>query len=184
MKYNFLILFSAIILCQNSLAQSQYKYKLIAPIQSDSLYYKDSLVEITLRPDEYQLNFTLKNLTEGMIKVNWDECALIIIDESKPAIHAGIKYIDRDKSMPPTIIPGGTRINEMLVGKSYIKYGYNNWDVEKMYRFSYFSTPESTFPLGCFLSLITANGKKEYYFKIQISKIDKIKVKKSKKSKE
>lgn len=90
-----------------------------------SQMYSDSVMSIkfSYKTDE-RINFELTNRLDRTIKIIWDEVVFVDADgKSSRVMHDGIRYIDRNKSLPVTAIPSGATINEMVLPTSNVQYG-------------------------------------------------------------
>lgn len=76
-----------------------------------------------------KLNFKLKNLSDNKIKVIWDEVVYVNPDGSTDRVmHAGVKYVNRNESQPPTVIPVGSFIEDAIIPTSVVSFvAYVGW---------------------------------------------------------
>lgn len=86
--------------------------------------YEDGNIAVGFEPVlDTAISFAVNNKSEQTIRILWDETVFIDIDKSvSKVMHLGVKYIDRDKEMPPTIVPAGTRVKELVVPSKNIYY--------------------------------------------------------------
>ncbi len=76
------------------------------------------------------VNFALKNKTDFSMKIIWDEVTFVDqYNSSARVIHNGVKYIDRDQSMPPSIIPAHSNLNDCVYpsNKVFFNSYSNTW---------------------------------------------------------
>ena len=93
---------------------------------SNKLYFEDNIIKIIWMPTNQQFNFRLYNKSKYPIKIIWDEASFVNSDnEAHHVIHAGIKYINKESSMVPTIIPPNTYINDLIIPSSAIIWEIN-----------------------------------------------------------
>lgn len=85
-----------------------------------------------------KLNFTLKNNTKSNIRVIWDNAAYVNASgKTDRVMHAGVKYIDRNESQPPTVIPSGSYIDDAIIPTSVVSYqAYVGWTEGTLFGFS------------------------------------------------
>ena len=85
--------------------------------------YENDLFNIIWYPTRKQLNFSITNISDYSIKILWDE-SVFIDQEGKTGrvMHDGVKYIDRNNSMPASIIPKGTSLDDIIVPTSNVYY--------------------------------------------------------------
>jgi hypothetical protein len=78
---------------------------------------------IELFPSPKEIKFILFNKSEKPIKVIWDECAIIDFENySHKIIHSNIKYTDKDKPQPPTIVFAGVKVQDILIASDKVEF--------------------------------------------------------------
>lgn len=83
---------------------------------------------IELFPSPKEIKFILFNKSENPIKIIWDECAIIDFKNySHKIIHSSIKYTDKDKSQPPTIVFAGVKVQDIIIASDKIVFLSNTW---------------------------------------------------------
>lgn len=91
--------------------------------------YVDSLISAIWYVGEKALFVEVENLSNHLIKINWNSA--VYIDTSGTSIdiiHAGVRYADMGRSLPPTVIPAGTHTEITIYPTDYISYGtYTGW---------------------------------------------------------
>lgn len=89
--------------------------------------YSDNYITTIWIPDRNGFNFSLENKTGNSIKVEWDDCSYIDMQNSASRIfHNGVKYIDKDKSQPATVVPSQTTLDE-IIRPSNLAYFSDSW---------------------------------------------------------
>ncbi len=108
-------------------ANKSIRYGKTIEQQSDGLFskyfYEDNVLSILIYGGEKQFEFSLTNKTKNSIKVMWDEAS--IVDENNSVskvVHKGVKYMDANNTQPPTTIPSGASISELVAPINRIKY--------------------------------------------------------------
>lgn len=108
-------------------ANKSIRYGKTIEQQSDGLFskyfYEDNVLSILIYGGEKQFEFSLTNKTKNSIKVVWDEAS--IVDENNlvsKVVHKGVKYMDANNTQPPTTIPSGASISELVAPINRIKY--------------------------------------------------------------
>ena len=105
-------------------AKTEYGDNKILKIQDVNIgayNYEDDMVRIIWIFTPSRISFSLQNKTAHTIKIIWDEAAFL--DENSlnhRVIHSGIKYNDRYKPQPPTIIMRNSSINDVIIPASYV----------------------------------------------------------------
>lgn len=92
--------------------------------------FEDEMIRVIWIPTAPKLSFILTNKTDHSIKIVWDEAAFVDQDGmSQRVIHAGVKYIDRNSSQPPTVVVRGGTVNDLIIPSANIYYegAYGGW---------------------------------------------------------
>ena len=113
-----------------------YSFKLLGDYAKSDKMFNDSKIQAFFIVGNKQLDFTLKNLTNEPMKINWDEASLIINGESKRVMHKGVKFIDRNSPQAPTVIPGNSSIDELVLPTDNVFFNEG-------YYSNYYSSPGS-----------------------------------------
>lgn len=98
----------------------------------DSKYvYEDSLLTIGWIPGSKQIAFVLENKSDHSMKVLWDEAAFLSPSGASGRImHEGIRYMEREASMPASIVPRRGRLVDFIVPTDHVYYvsgKYGGW---------------------------------------------------------
>jgi hypothetical protein len=122
---------------------------------------QDFSISFSVEPEE--VGFVLVNKTTAPMKMLWDESAYV--DQrgrTHRVMHAGVKYIDRDKSMPPSLIPPGSSLEDIVFPVSYVYYsgGWRQRNLFDVYE-------AASFGIGVFLSLEVKGQKRGITFRFQ-----------------
>lgn len=92
--------------------------------------YEDSVLNITWDITPFQINFKMLNKTDHSIKIIWDESTFVDIDgNSSKIIHAGVRYLDRNNSQPPSIVASHSYLDDLVQPSKNIFMGsiYSGW---------------------------------------------------------
>lgn len=103
-------------------AHYKYTFTLQKPVTSDELKFKDNTIGISFNITQKEVLFDIANQTDGVLKVNWDDTALILGGNSKKTIHKGVKYIDRSGAQPMSVIPPQSKISDFVVPTENVKF--------------------------------------------------------------
>jgi len=106
---------------------SAYLYFVETPFDHnlDSLQstYEDDLIDINWNYTGTQFEFDLRNKSNQSIKILWDDAAFISLSgESSRVFHRGIKYVEREKSQPPTSVYKNASISDLVAPTSYTRF--------------------------------------------------------------
>lgn len=98
---------------------------------SSRYLYADSLMSIAWVPGNTQIAFVLENKTDHSLKVLWDEAAFLSPSGSSSRLmHEGIRYMEREASMPASIVPRRGRLVDFVVPTDnvyYVSGRYGGW---------------------------------------------------------
>lgn len=103
-----------------------YKYKIIAPKESPDMTFEDSVLGIKFTITDKEIDFSLKNKSTQPIKIAWDDASMVVYGASKKIMHNGIKYNERNNSMPPTTVLPNSTLSDLALPSDnvYFKEGY------------------------------------------------------------
>lgn len=104
----------------------QYSYMMVKPDSTSGMKWEDDNIEISFFISDKSVNFNLKNKTNEVIKIIWDEAVIVQYGKAQKVMHAGVKYIDRNASQPPTAIPPGASVDDLVLPTDnvYWREGY------------------------------------------------------------
>lgn len=95
--------------------------------------YIDDIIDINIRTANTEFVFNIKNVSDGTIKIIWDDAVFVDVDGTTQRImHKGTKYSERNNSQVPTSIIKGTSIDDIAcpVGKVYYD---DDWKAHPLY---------------------------------------------------
>ena len=107
-------------------AGNRYGPQKVSSIATDQKYkfaFEDNMVQILWLVSATNINFYIQNKTDYSIKIPWDEAAYV--DEngrSHRVMHSGVKYTDRDKPQPPSIIVRKGSIEDIVYPTDYVSW--------------------------------------------------------------
>jgi len=130
-KKGLIIAFALLLLTTLSGCSSMAKvsWALTSPEESVGLTYanEDLLVRFTRMTSI--LEFEITNKASMPLKIVWDNCAFTGFDGNPSRImHYGIRYLEKDRSMPPSMIPVGQTLKEGVTPVDNVMYlPYLGW---------------------------------------------------------
>lgn len=87
--------------------------------------FEDDDIKITWKPNYDDFKFVLFNKTNSSIKLIWDECSFIDVDNKAfKVINKQTKLINEEKTIVNTIIPKGAAIDDLVYPVGWVKYNY------------------------------------------------------------
>lgn len=95
--------------------------------------YIDDIIDINIRTANTEFAFNIKNVSDGTIKVIWDNAVFVDVDGTTQRImHKGTKYSERNNSQVPTSIIKGTSIDDIACPVEKVYYD-EDWKVHPLY---------------------------------------------------
>jgi hypothetical protein len=164
----------------------------IAMQEGNKYFYSDNLIDAVFGFVHDDISFSIENKTDQTIKLIWDDAGFIEPDRSLTRImHVGIKYTDRNNSMPPSIIPRRGKLVDiaMPVDRIYWKEGYyskygsspGGWENKGIFPWHTTTMPAESFliankkyigsKVGLLLPLEIEGVKNEYIFWFEVKDV-------------
>jgi hypothetical protein len=85
--------------------------------------YEDGYMKITWYVTSTTFYFDLVNKSGHAIKINWDDVAYVNIKGATSRVmHAGVKYNEKDKSQPASVVPKNATISELVLPTDNVFY--------------------------------------------------------------
>lgn len=115
--------FSTQSLTRNYLGNSYtYHYDMVKPVEDSSLKYSDDKLDFTFSIDDKSINFNAKNKTDRPLKIVWDEASFVQFGKAGKVMHEGVKFAERNSSMPPTTIPPSASVEDIVLPTANVTY--------------------------------------------------------------
>lgn len=163
----------------HDVAQNSYTFSLLNDDKTvrdtgDVLSYEDSLLRASFIVGKKDIAFTMRNQTSNTAKIIWDESLFIRNGNPSKVMHAGVKYTDRNQSMPPSVVPAGTLFDDVIVPSDnvywregyYSQYGSSPGGWEKKELFPNYTSKGDEFRV--FMPVQIAGTTKEYNFNFRV----------------
>lgn len=123
------------------------------------------VIQFALIPE--QIGFELANRSSVAIKIIWDECAFVDqAGRSHRVIHEGVRLLDRDKSVAPSLVPPGASIRDMFYPASYVSWTGSKWDHAPLYS----DSDAVPFTLGLFMTLEVGAKRQTFSYRFDAAK--------------
>lgn len=143
--------------------------------------YEDDYIDIVWYVGWNQLYFTLKNKSGHTLKINWDDISFVDVNgKAGRVMHSGVKYTDRNNSQPPTSIPNGASIDDILLPTDNVYFVSGGGWREKHLLPCVYKTPEtfnSEAPsligktITVMMPIMIENVQNDYIFTFSIDKL-------------
>lgn len=167
-----LFIFSLILLsgCVGK-ASDKYAFKMIEPIEATDNTFTDNGLIFQFLEVTNQIIFIIKNDTDQLVKIIWDNCVYRgFNNQPSRVIHHGVKYIDKEKPMAPSLIPPRSEIAEGVVPANHISWGSRSWVVTKI--INPYSPPAGGEMFSLYFCIERGGEEVFYNFKFIIVKIN------------
>lgn len=125
------IIYLSIIFTLASCAITKQKYRydisMVEPRESKELRYKDELIDIQFLFSEKRIGFSLNNLSNKGLIIDWDKVSIVWRGEANKVFHTNVKYSEKEKTQAPTSIPPkAVLVDEILpIDAAYFSKGYS-----------------------------------------------------------
>jgi len=119
---------------KNGFVKSHYLFTLQKPVENSDLIFNDSLINAIFSIGDNQINFSIENKTDHILKLIWDEASIGVFGKSHKIIHSGVKFIDKGTSSPASTILPNTRVDDLALPTDNVYY-------REGYYGTYFSSP-------------------------------------------
>jgi hypothetical protein len=99
------------------------KFRLLGPVQSDDLHYRDKIVDIRIKPGERNFAVSIENRTRQPFKILWEQSQYQdFMYRQHRLIHSGIKPQDRNNIIAPEEVPAGGSIQRDIMPVDAVMY--------------------------------------------------------------
>jgi len=159
-----------------------YEISLAKPVPSLKRTFEDELIEVTFLPVPRQIGLSLRNKSDSALKIEWDQVAIVgLAGRSMKVIHEGVRYAERDRPMPPTTVPPGARIDDLIVPAESVSYSSGialsttyipgSWIVSPFLPDGLQASKLVGQEFGLFVPVSVAGKSKEYNFRFRIDAV-------------
>jgi|GEM_PF-1365022 len=75
-----------------------------------------------------QISFVMINKTKSVLKIVWDSSAFVDPNgQSHRVMHQGVRYLERDKSIPPSVLAPDAKLSDTIYPTDYVSLVSNDW---------------------------------------------------------
>lgn len=142
--------------------------------QADKITYTDDNISVMFYLNNKNgISFQLKNLTNKIIKIDWEQVSLIDLDQkTHRVLHSGILFTNRTEKQAPSIIPPipNTKLSDTIFPVDYISYDYDFWAGYQWKIHDFITKKDANKTIGVFLPLEIDGTIKYYSFSFRIVK--------------
>jgi hypothetical protein len=98
----------------------KYNYSLVKPTSDPLLNFEDENIKAKFTITSDEIGFVLQNKRTDPIRINWDDASLVLDGKVEKVMHKGVKYTERNNSMPATTIPGSATLDDLVLPTSNV----------------------------------------------------------------
>jgi len=101
----------------------KFSFSMTKPTASKDLSVHDDKVAVVFTIQRDRIGFELRNKTEAVIKIDWDQVSFVDVDgTASKVVHSGVRLIERDRPQVPSLVPPGAKITEAITPSGRIRY--------------------------------------------------------------
>ncbi|MNK76976.1 hypothetical protein D3C87_965610 [compost metagenome] len=102
-------------------------------VDPDAMNFEDNSLNLEFGFLETGIQFTLKNKLNRSVKILWDQASYIDeFGKAKRVAHEGVRFIERDRSMPPAIVPAMSSISDHVFPSDNAYFGASKWEIHSL----------------------------------------------------
>lgn len=99
------------------------KFRLLGPVQSEDLHYRDKIVDIRIKPAERYFAVSIENRTRKPLKILWEQSQYQdFMNRQHRLVHSGIKPQDRNNIIAPQEVPAGGSVQRDIMPVGAVVY--------------------------------------------------------------
>jgi len=150
--------------------EARYAVSLIAPAPSDSLAFQDASISVQFGINREHIQFSLKNKESAPMRLDWNQSTFVDCHgKTLKVIHSGVRLMEANSALPPSVIPPGALLEDIVYPASYASYStVSGWIQQSMFP----NYPLASQLNGCKLSImlhLEGQGSKDYLFTLAVS---------------
>ena len=143
--------------------------------------FEDDNIHIIWYAGLEEFYFTILNKTNHALKINWNEAVYVDIDKKAgKVIHSGVKYAQKNEAQVPSLIPKGSRLEDVVVPADNIYYSsyLTSWETKQLFPTSFSSDEELNTAqkyegkeMSVLLPITIENVQNDYLFTFKVDKV-------------
>jgi len=149
-----------------------YSFRMLKPLPSEKLEFHDAKIDIAFVFSKQEIDFVLRNLSDDPLEIDWNKVSYIdFAGTAQRVIHKGVRFIDRNGHLPPTVVPPTARIADILLPANLIYYS-DGWD--RLALLPQGEKAKATEGKTCsvFIPVAYSGRTVNYLFAFQVAKVD------------
>jgi|GEM_PF-5949119 len=170
-----LVTFSILVLSHTITANNELRYVFVMekPVHSIENTFEDDFIRISFQLSRASIGFILRNKTDNPIVVDWNQVSYVdALNQSHKVMHGNVRYVERDRALPPSVIPPDASLTDVVLPVDYVSYssGRNGgWVTDEMFPNANAGRQLEGKRIAVFLPLIPNGTVKNYNFVFSIS---------------
>jgi hypothetical protein len=106
-------------------------------------------------------------------KIDWNQAAFVdATGLSHSVTHQGVRYNDTAAQKPPTVIPPGTRIEDMVIPADNVRMGSRDWIINDLFPSGAEGLPYVGKEVSIYLPVEIAGKVVDYVFGFKITRVN------------
>ncbi len=107
----------------SKIIQYRLSHRLVSPIVSDALEFRDSAIAISFTVGEQAFQMRFENLTSRNVKILWERAGYTdAAGQTHRIMHSGIRFQDRNNPLPDQVIPPRAAVQEAVIPINKVYY--------------------------------------------------------------
>lgn len=114
----------------------EYEFQMISPDTSRSITHVTEDISLDFSIERNEIGFNINNKSDKPVSIIWNKASYVDTEGSSQGVmHEGVKYSNRDQSLPPTTIPPGASKTDVIVPTDYVRYDdmIDDWTTEPFF---------------------------------------------------
>ncbi len=111
-------------------------YRLVSPIVSDTLQFRDSAIAASFTVGEQTFQLRFENLTSRNIKILWERAGYTDANgQSHRIMHSGIRFQDRNNPLPDQVVPPRSTVQEAIfpISKVFLVQPKRTYEIRPLF---------------------------------------------------
>lgn len=150
-----------------------YVFSLLKPSSNPTLNWSDDLIQVRFEiRDQNQISFSLKNLTDGAIRIDWDQASFVDPKgEAHRVRHKGVRFSEAEKSQPPTTVPPRASFTDLIVRGDTPRLVVDQWFTPILFPDGPYALELKGKTFSVFMVLQINGASKDYNFVFRIDDV-------------
>jgi len=158
---------------QSSSFETTYSLQLIKPKISDAMQFEDESLIVQFQRTSTAIAFAIQNKLGSVVRIDWNQAAYVDVTGLSHAVtHQGVRYSDAAAQKPPTVIPPGARIEDMVLPADNVIMGSGDWIIGDLFPLGAKGIPYVGKEVSIYLPMEIGGKVVDYVFAFRIAKVN------------